>query len=34
MAIALTPVIYFAHFVIDRYLGAQLAEQLKTEATK
>ena len=34
MAIALTPVIYLAHFVIDRYLGAELADKLKMEATK
>jgi len=33
MAIALTPVIYLAHYLIDRYLGQELAEKLKTEAT-
>ena len=34
VAIALTPVIYFAHFLIDKYLGHNLAEKLKTEAAK
>ncbi|NNE27468.1 MAG: queuosine precursor transporter [Saprospiraceae bacterium] len=32
MAIALTPVIYLAHYIIDRYLGKDLAHKLKTEA--
>lgn len=32
MAIALTPLIYGSHFVIDRYLGKPLAQQLKSEA--
>lgn len=32
MAIVLTPVIYGAHFVIDRYLGHELAKKLKTKA--
>lgn len=34
MAIALTPVIYAAHAVIDSYLGKDLAEQMKKEAAK
>lgn len=33
MAILLTPVIYLAHFYIDRYLGRDLAHQMKTAAT-
>jgi uncharacterized integral membrane protein (TIGR00697 family) len=32
MAIALTPLIYLAHFWIDRYLGKEQAEHLKTQA--
>jgi len=32
VAILLTPVIYAAHYLIDRYLGARLANQLKSEA--
>ncbi|MDX1407548.1 MAG: queuosine precursor transporter [Saprospiraceae bacterium] len=32
MAIVLTPVIYAAHFVIDRYLGEELAHKLKARA--
>ncbi|MDX1478739.1 MAG: queuosine precursor transporter [Saprospiraceae bacterium] len=32
MAVLLTPVIYAAHFVIDRYLGPDLARQLKAQA--
>ena len=32
MAIALTPVIYLAHYIIDRYLGKELAHKLKSEA--
>jgi len=32
MAIALTPVIYAAHFYIDKYLGQEMAEELKREA--
>jgi hypothetical protein len=31
-AIALTPVIYLAHFAIDRYLGSAIATELKTAA--
>jgi len=34
VAIILTPVIYLAHHFIDQYLGAELAEALKTEASK
>jgi len=34
MAILLTPLIYLAHYVIDNYLGEQLAHTLKTEAAK
>jgi uncharacterized integral membrane protein (TIGR00697 family) len=32
-AIALTPVIYGAHFLIDRYLGPEIEAQLKRQAT-
>jgi len=32
-AIALTPLIYLAHFSIDRYLGPAIAAELKTAAT-
>ncbi len=32
IAILLTPVIYFAHHIIDRYLGENLAHKLKEEA--
>jgi hypothetical protein len=32
-AIALTPLIYVAHAVIDRYLGAGVAATLKEQAT-
>ncbi len=31
-AIALTPLIYFSHWLIDRYLGKERASQLKMEA--
>lgn len=34
MAIVLTPVIYLAHYIIDAYLGEELATQLKTAATQ
>ena len=33
VAIILTPVIYFGHFVIDQYLGKEHAEQISNEAT-
>ncbi len=33
MAIALTPIIYVAHYIIDAYLGEELATRLKTAAT-
>jgi len=33
MAIFLTPVIYLAHYIIDKYLGPALASKLKAEAT-
>jgi hypothetical protein len=33
VAVALTPVIYAAHYVIDRYLGAADAERLKAQAS-
>jgi hypothetical protein len=33
MAIVLTPVIYLAHAIIDRYLGEELAEKLKLAAS-
>ena len=32
MAVILTPVIYLAHYLIDRYLGQELSEKLKTQA--
>ncbi len=32
MAIVLTPLIYLAHYLIDRYLGPDLAHQMKREA--
>lgn len=34
MAVILTPVIYAAHALIDRYLGRDIAAQLKAEASK
>lgn len=34
IALALTPVIYLGHYVIDRYLGHELANKLKLEASK
>jgi hypothetical protein len=34
MALALTPVLYVAHRGIDSYLGAELSQQLQTEAAK
>ena len=34
MAIALTPLIYLAHYVIDRYLGEELATRMKESATR
>lgn len=33
VAIALTPVIYLAHYILDRYLGKELSDQMKLEAT-
>lgn len=33
MAIALTPLIYIAHYVIENYLGEKLADKMKYEAT-
>lgn len=32
LAVALTPAIYWAHHLIDNYLGTELAEKMKTEA--
>lgn len=32
LAIALTPLIYMAHYFIDKYLGHEVAERLKQEA--
>ena len=32
-AIVLTPLLYVAHYVIDRYLGKEHAEELANEAT-
>ena len=34
MAIALTPAIYLGHYLIDRYLGVEVADAMKQEATK
>jgi uncharacterized integral membrane protein (TIGR00697 family) len=34
VAVALTPVIYAAHFLIDRYLGPADAARLKEQATR
>jgi uncharacterized integral membrane protein (TIGR00697 family) len=34
VAIALTPVIYAGHYLIDRFLGKELAEKMKQEATE
>lgn len=33
MAVALTPLIYLAHYLIDRFLGHELAERLKNQAS-
>lgn len=32
IAIVLTPLVYFGHYLIDRYLGKEAAEQMKEEA--
>jgi uncharacterized PurR-regulated membrane protein YhhQ (DUF165 family) len=32
VAIAMTPVIYLVHYLIERYLGAELAAEMKAEA--
>ena len=34
MALAMTPVIYAVHEAIERYLGHDLAKQLKAEAAQ
>jgi uncharacterized integral membrane protein (TIGR00697 family) len=34
VALALTPLLYFAHGLIDRYLGKDLAEKMTEEATE
>ena len=34
MAFLLTPFIYLGHFIIDRFLGAELAHKLKVQASK
>ena len=34
VAIALTPLIYLAHYLIDRYLGKELSEELMEEAAE
>ncbi|MEL7222913.1 MAG: queuosine precursor transporter [Bacteroidota bacterium] len=34
MAVVLTPVLYWAHAVMDRFLGEELAEKMKLAATK
>jgi len=33
LALLLTPMIYLGHFLIDKYLGKDLAEQMKNQAT-
>jgi len=33
VAIILTPLIYLAHSIIDKYLGSELAEELKVKAS-
>ena len=32
VAIALTPLIYLGHYLIDRYVGEELSEKMKEEA--
>jgi uncharacterized PurR-regulated membrane protein YhhQ (DUF165 family) len=32
VAIALTPLLYVAHYLIDRYLGREVAEKMADEA--
>ncbi|MDX5321313.1 MAG: queuosine precursor transporter, partial [Bacteroidota bacterium] len=32
MALILTPVLYLAHYAIDRYLGTELSEEMRKEA--
>jgi len=34
VAVLLTPVIYLAHYLIDRYLGEELANEMKARAAK
>jgi uncharacterized integral membrane protein (TIGR00697 family) len=34
VAVVLTPVIYLAHNLIDRYLGKELADKMKNEASE
>jgi hypothetical protein len=34
VALALTPLLYIAHGLIDRYLGKDLAEKMAKEATE
>ena len=34
VAILLLPLIYIAHYLIDKYLGKELSERLKAEASK
>lgn len=34
VAVLLTPVIYLAHYLIDRYLGEELSEKLQSEAAE
>jgi uncharacterized integral membrane protein (TIGR00697 family) len=34
IAIAMTPLIYLGHFLIDRYLGKELSDELKLEASQ
>ncbi len=34
VALAVTPLLYVAHYFIDRYLGKETAEQLMEEASR
>ena len=34
VAVAITPLLYVAHYAIDRYLGQELAEEMMTEASQ
>ena len=34
VAVLLTPLIYLAHYLIEKYLGKELANKMKVEASK